>query len=245
MTLPRPILLAALLLGALSLASHADPRTLWSQGQSAYRQGDFQSSADAFTALRDLLATTGTLDRAAADLNRGNALFRLASYPEALDAFTHAVRTSDLQLQARAWHNHGRTLIALAEADLREGHAAQADQRYAEAMTSFRRSLRLHPENHDAKINFEWAARERIRLRGLVLQFMQVIDDADARIAQRDYLSAYQILTQPDPARDFALNLQPDLKPAFEQRVQHTGELLGMIQEVAQFLEQFQTEDPQ
>jgi Ca-activated chloride channel homolog len=71
----------------------------------------------------------------------GNALYRLKRYPEAVKEFQEAARASDPRLRAAGRYNQG-------DAEVRSNQLPQS-------LENFKEALRQHPEDPDAKFNYE------------------------------------------------------------------------------------------
>jgi Ca-activated chloride channel family protein len=105
-------------------------------GNRAFQRGQFE---DALAAYRE-----GVLKfPAVAELHQGagNALYRLKRYAEASREYQEAVRATDPRLRAAGHYNQG-------DAEVRANQLPQSLENYKEA-------LRQHPEDPDAKFNYE------------------------------------------------------------------------------------------
>ena len=225
-------LILGLVLG-MGASAQADLRGEWKAGQKAYAREDFAAALKQFEAARSLAVQAG-LDTAKLDANRGSALFRSGQLEEAETAFARAVQTADLAVQADAWFNLGCARLARGKLVLKEKQAKAADDLFAAAMEAFRQSLKLRSDDLDAKINFELTLVERQKLRGYVLGVRDQIANSDALIQQRQYAQALALLSQPTEDIDMAVDLEPELKQALEQRQERTGQLVQLIEQLQQ-----------
>lgn len=128
-----------LLLGLLlSASSLNDPR----RANEAFQRGDFEEAVRLYQQAIDQ-----DPDNARLYFNLGNALSKLGSTEEALNAFDEFKRrSSDSQQQSLADYNSGRLL--------------SDKEQYEDALSFYRDALRKNPNDEDARHNFELAQRK-------------------------------------------------------------------------------------
>ena len=137
---------ASLLVGlAVPAASHAQGR----EGDRLYAAGQFKEAAEAYAhAIQDGKPTPRL------EFNLGTALLAAGQMDEAASALERAANESkDLDLRYRALYNLGLAFLNQARA----GKGDEAGQAYAAAAESYRRALRIRPDERDAKWNYELA----------------------------------------------------------------------------------------
>lgn len=78
--------------------------------------------------------------------NEGNALYQTEEFQRALDAYRLAAETGDERLKAQAWYNLGNVLYR--------------QQELGESIEAYKESLRLDPDDSDAKHNLELALQQ-------------------------------------------------------------------------------------
>lgn len=97
--------------------------------------------------------------------NLGDVYYRQKKYDKAASEFSSALQTDDLALQARAYFNLGNTRFQ--QAKKANNLPEQAEQGYQKAVRAYEASLKLNPDDADAKVNLELAKKklEQIRKR--------------------------------------------------------------------------------
>ncbi|NLH47671.1 MAG: tetratricopeptide repeat protein [Myxococcales bacterium] len=138
-------LLLLLFLGGLAWApaSRADSVPgLVSRGNQAFAAGKIDEALADYQQAAELDPS-----RPEVQINLGNALFKKGNPADALKAYTNALTTDDPGLRSRALYNRGTAQIAL--------------QDYGSAIQSLRQSLRLNPNDEDAKHNLLYAQQKK------------------------------------------------------------------------------------
>ena len=133
------------------------------QGLRAYEQGDFQGAATNFDAAA-AAAAKEKFDPATAAFNRANAQLKSGQAEAASSTYAEALRTTDLGLQAGAYHNRGNAMLGIAGEQEQQQKFKEAIKSVDEAMTMYERSMMLAPRDRDPKVNYELAARKRTEL---------------------------------------------------------------------------------
>jgi len=131
----RLFFLAALLLLGFGVAARAEESVgqLLRQGNRAFAEQKYDEALEAYRQAAKL-----DPDRAEVQINIGNTLFRKKNFEEAVAAYNKALSAGDDNLRARALHNRGTAQLA--------------KQDYDGAIDSFRRVLRLAPDDDDSKM---------------------------------------------------------------------------------------------
>ena len=131
---------AALAAGLLVLgahAAHADaPRALLEQADRLYTRGRFE---EALAVYREGILRYPSVPEF--HHGAGNALYRLHRFPDAAREYDQAAAAAPGPVRAASRYNQG-------DAQVRQNQLA-------EALENYRESLRQHPEDRDAKFNYE------------------------------------------------------------------------------------------
>jgi tetratricopeptide (TPR) repeat protein len=123
-----------------SILPDAKSRRSLSDGDEAYRQGNFREAEFQYRRALQLKSS------AKAQYNLGNSLFRQGRYQEAAENFrTAAIGFSTAARKARAWYNLG--------------NACFRQQQYADAVVAYKSALKWQPKDTDTKRNLEIALR--------------------------------------------------------------------------------------
>lgn len=79
-----------------------------------------------------------------AEFNLGDALYEQKNYEEATKVFSNVTeRNTSKDIEASAYYNLGNTLMA--------------QEKYGEAFESFKKSLKINPDDEDTRYNLEYA----------------------------------------------------------------------------------------
>lgn len=137
----------ALLIAGLALPSSAwaagpleVDHPLVAQGRTAYEAGKYEDALTAFEA-----AKKERPDDAAVEYNRAVALAQLGRVAEAKSALQRVAESNQPELQQKAWYNLGNV------------HAGLGERK--EALQSYRRALKLDPNDSLARHNYEVVLR--------------------------------------------------------------------------------------
>jgi len=138
--------------GLFFLAGLALPHPAWAsglleadhplvaEGRAAYEAGKYEEALAAFEA-----AKKERPDDAAVEFNRAVALAQLGRVAEAKSAFQRVAEAKQPELQQKAWYNLGNV------------HAGMGERK--EALTSYRKALKLDPSDALARHNYEVVLR--------------------------------------------------------------------------------------
>jgi Ca-activated chloride channel family protein len=140
---------AALLLLLCSSALATAP------GLDAYQQGKFE---DAYRYFQDTLKSHPE-SRAEDKLqfDSGTAAYKLKDYNKALESFSQALLTPDTGLQSKGHYNLGNTLY-------QRGESQKNDEKklsdWTNALDHYEQTLKLDPQNKEAKDNYEYVKKK-------------------------------------------------------------------------------------
>lgn len=156
-SVPMPATAAATL--ALVLLS-LQPVFAAAPGLEAYRDGKF---SDAYQEFQQTLKThpqTNAADKLQFD--SGAAAYKMKDYGKALETFSQALLSSNTGLQSKSHYNLGNTLYA-------RGEAQQSDEKkltdWTNALAHYEQTLKLDPQNKEAKDNYEYVKKKIEELR--------------------------------------------------------------------------------
>lgn len=127
----------SLILGFM-IGCDAIPAERNNAGNELFNQSQFQSALVAYQ-----IAQVGSSDSPEAYYNAGNAYGKIGEYKKAIIAFKQALKTADLELQARIYYNLGNTYFMA--------------QQFDDAIGAFEQALMLKPDDEDARHNLELA----------------------------------------------------------------------------------------
>src|SRR5205823_5045995 len=140
---------AALLIILCQLAFAATP------GLEAYRDGKFE---DAYSQFQETLKSHPQ-SRAEDKLqfDSGAAAYKLKDYGKALESFSQALLSPETRLQSKSHYNLGNTLY-------QRGEAEKSDDKklsdWTNALDHYEQTLKLDPQNKDAKDNYDYVKRK-------------------------------------------------------------------------------------
>src|ERR1041384_5066187 len=124
-------------------------------GINAYQQGKFE---DAYKEFQDTLKSHPQ-SRAEEKLqfDSGTAAYKLKDYNKALESFSQALLTPDTGLQTKGHYNLGNTLY-------QRGEMEKADDKklsdWTNALDHYEQTLKLDPQNKEAKDNYEYVKKK-------------------------------------------------------------------------------------
>jgi len=124
-------------------------------GVNAYQQGKFE---DAYKEFQDTLKSHPQ-SRAEDELqfDSGTAAYKLKDYNKALESFSQALLTPDTGLQTKGHYNLGNTLY-------QHGEIQKSDDKklsdWTNALDHYEQTLKLDPQNKEAKDNYEYVKRK-------------------------------------------------------------------------------------
>ena len=124
-------------------------------GINAYQQGKFE---DAYKEFQDTLKSHPQ-SRAEDELqfDSGTAAYKLKDYNKALESFSQALLTPDAGLQTKGHYNLGNTLY-------QRGELEKSDDKklsdWTNALDHYEQTLKLDPQNKEAKDNYEYVKKK-------------------------------------------------------------------------------------
>lgn len=190
-----------LICGTVPVHAEDTPRSAMRKGLKAYKRGDHTNAVQA-------LEKTALEFPAIGNYNLGNALYRLGEYEAAAESYNESLRTTDLELQAKAYFNRGNALLARTTALTGQEQIGMAIELAFQAMDMFEKSILLAPEDLQAKQNFERAQQLRLKLEynlgtWYFDQAESLLQEYKAKDAQTNYRQARKqfehILANVDP----------------------------------------------
>ena len=136
--------LSVALVAVCLLVPHAHAESVASKnktGNRLFEQGKYQEAEKAY-----LEAQANMPGRPELSYNLGNTLIKQKKYDQALQALRQAVSKGDKGLQASSWYNVGNTLFDMGS--------------FKDAAQAYIQSLRVRPEDRDAKHNLELSLKK-------------------------------------------------------------------------------------
>jgi len=143
---------AAALILVVFLSPHAFATA---PGLDAYRSGKFE---DAYSQFQEALKSHPE-SRAEDKLqfDSGAAAYKLKDYSKALESFSQALLSGDTALQSKGHYNLGNTLYE-------RGEAQKSDDKklsdWTNALDHYEQTLKLDPQNKEAKDNYDYVKRK-------------------------------------------------------------------------------------
>ena len=124
-------------------------------GLNLYRDGKY---ADAYSVFQEDLKThPSSPDKDKIEFDVGAAAYQMRDYNKAAEAFSGALLTPDPGMQSKSHFNLGNTLY-------RRGETVQADDKklrdWTNALQHYEQTLKLEPNNKDAKENYEFVKKK-------------------------------------------------------------------------------------
>src|SRR5438093_9906615 len=140
---------AALLMLLSSFAFAAAP------GIDAYRQGKFEDAYSQFQQTLKSHPETSAEDKLQFD--SGTAAYKLKDYSKALESFSQALLTRDTGLQSKGHYNLGNTLYQRGENEKTDDKKLSD---WTNALDHYEQTLKLDPQNKEAKENYEYVKKK-------------------------------------------------------------------------------------
>ena len=140
------VFLVALYLPAPGQA--ASPYQAVQQGNALYQNGKYAEATEQYGSASQMLP-----DAAEIHFNQGNAAYKQQDYGKAREHYTQALQTTDRTLEGKVKYNLGNVEYQQALQNLQQPQAAMPHLR--SAMTYYRDSLDVDPQQQDARYNLE------------------------------------------------------------------------------------------
>jgi hypothetical protein len=221
-----------------------------------FKQNEFK---EASTHFQEALRSTDLTLQADAYYNRGNALlaqttqlagpeeintaiqlafeameqfeFSLRLEPDALDAKQNYEHAAQLRLSLE--FKQGKWFFDHAETCLQENQAKQAQANYQKAQQQFEKILTEIDPTHLESTRLLPRTKERLAM------LAQAVADAQADLTQSlrliqdyQYLLAANLLVRESPERNYAFDIQPELKTQYEQTMQKNQQIIAIVNDL-------------
>jgi tetratricopeptide (TPR) repeat protein len=231
---------AYLWFAVVAVQAEETPRSAMHKGLKAYQNGDYTNAIQ-------YLEKTALEFPDLGNYNLGNAHYKNGDYEAAEKNYTEALRSTDLQLQAKAYFNRGNALLGRTTQLTGPEQIALAAELAFQAEDMYEKSILLAPDDLGAKRNFERARNLRIKLefnRGKWLfdQAEALLKEFKAKEAKQNYLQAKKqfehILNDIDPnqnkSKQYLANVEARLemlRKAVEATERNLNVALQMIKD--------------
>ncbi|MEN8253861.1 MAG: tetratricopeptide repeat protein [Verrucomicrobiota bacterium] len=231
-------------LSLVAATVHAEdtPRSAMRKGLKAYKRGDYTNAVQA-------LEKTALEFPATGNYNLGNAQYRMGDYEAAANTYNEALRTTDLELQAKAYFNRGNALLARTTALSGPEQIGMAIELAFQAMDMFEKSILLAPGDMEAKQNFERAQQLRLKLeynlgKWHFDQAEALLQEYKAKDAQTNYRQAREqfehILENVDPNHGESAQYLPKAAERLEMLQRAVEDTEKDLEIALQFIEDYQ-----
>jgi Ca-activated chloride channel homolog len=145
----RTLALAAVLLLLANASFAAAP------GLDAYRQGKFPEAYQEFEKTLKEHPQTHAVDKIQFDA--GAAAYKLKDFGKALNSFSQALLSPDAGLQSRSHYNLGNTLYQRGDSQKKDDEKMKD---WTNALQHYEQSLKITPDNKEAKENLEYVKKK-------------------------------------------------------------------------------------
>ncbi|HNR94242.1 MAG TPA: tetratricopeptide repeat protein [Kiritimatiellia bacterium] len=197
-------------------------------GSREFADGAYDKAAAHFEEAASL-APKQKLDPAIAHYNRGNALYKMQDFAGARACYENALRTLDTDLQSTIYFNLGNlTFHSATNMTSFDQHVAVLDQ----SMDYYMRSVFLHPDSRNAKVNYEMLYRmknEMLVARDTLYKVLQAakkqVRDGRLEVAMED---CKQFMSDAEVQR--ALSLIPEAQKDYQELLQKLQELIDVVE---------------
>jgi len=206
-----------------------NPDKLFRMGVKYYSQENYQEGLDLFKSALTNMPAPAPFDVSLLHYNLGVGYYRLNQPDEAAKSFSVALKTSDINLQEKAYFNLGNTLYQIAQQSLNDGDIAKAFQTFQASQTNFMQALRLNSTDHDAKVNFELCTQAQMKILQMVAMAMAQLQQGDQMVGAHKFIEAAQWFQENLPVAKKALEVEPDKQKLFETMTQRSSEVAEII----------------
>ncbi|MEY2561875.1 MAG: Ca-activated chloride channel [Verrucomicrobiota bacterium] len=145
----KPLAMAATFFLLASVAFGAAP------GLDAYRQGQFPEAFQEFEKMLKEHPETHATDKI--EFDAGAAAYKMKDYAKALNSFSQALLSPDAGLQSRSHYNLGNTLYQRGDTQKKDEEKLKD---WTNALQHYEQSLKIAPDNKEAKENLEYVKRK-------------------------------------------------------------------------------------
>jgi len=219
------------LLAGITGAQTSPPEAHFRQGIALYQDEKYQEGLDHFLIAKSNLTETTTIDEALIHYNIGVGYYRLSQPEDAGKAFQQALRSTDIDLQGKAYFNLGNAQYQIAQLALNDGDVGTAFKGFQAAQTNFMQALRIVSDDRDAKINVELSIAAQMQILQMVAMAMSRLQQGEQMVDQYRFVDAARLFQEQLPMVEKALELEPDKKKLFETMAQRTTGVAGIIAE--------------
>jgi Ca-activated chloride channel family protein len=146
----KPLAVAALLLLAATNASFAA-----APGLDAYRQNKFPEAYQEFEKTLKEHPQTHASDKI--EFDAGAAAYKMKDFGKALNSFSQALLSPDTGMQGKSHYNLGNTLYQRGDTQKKDDEKLKD---WTNALQHYEQSLKIAPENKEAKENLEYVKRK-------------------------------------------------------------------------------------
>lgn len=133
------------------------PRSSMRKGLKAYKANNYTNAVEHLEKTVLEFPATGYY-------NLGNAQYRNGDYEKAASSFNEALRTTDLDLQAKSYFNRGNALLARTTELTGQEQISLAIELAYQATDMFEKSILLRPDDLPSKKNYEKARTLQLNL---------------------------------------------------------------------------------
>lgn len=220
------IMVVTLLLAPGALQAQSAREAL-KAGSTEFENGAFDKAAAHFEEAASL-APKQKLDPAVAHYNCGNALFKMQRFTEARACYENALRTLDTDLQSKIYFNLGNlTFHSATNITAFDQYVALLDQ----SMDYYMRSLFLHPDSRNAKVNYEMLYRMKNVMLVARDTLYEVLQTAKEQVRQGNLEVAMKNCKQfvSDANVQQALSLIPEAQKDYQYLLQKLQELIDVV----------------
>jgi len=171
--IPKPALAAALVMIALPFSACGSP----SSALREYRAGKYEEALKQYEQ-----ALEKQKDDPRLHFNAGAAAYQTHKYDEALKQFNESLNSPDLKLQEQAYYNLGNTLFNLGQTN---PDPSQRSKSWEESLQNFENTMKLNPQDADAKYNHDLVKKMLEELKKQQQQQKQQDKDKDKKDDQK------------------------------------------------------------
>lgn len=224
--------------------AHAEdtPRSAMRKGLKFYKAGDYTNAVQCLEKTALEFPDLGNYDL-------GNAHYRAGDFEAAETAYTEALRTTDLGLQAKAYFNRGNALLARTTVLTGPEQIGLAAELAFQAADMYEKAILLDPKDLSAKQNFEKAQRLRLKLeynkgKWLFDQAESLLKEYKAKDAKSNYQQAQaqfeHILADVDPGHAESEQYLPKIAERLEMLRKAVEEAEQDLAAALQYIDDYQ-----
>ncbi len=236
------LIIAISFIGTQTVLSEETPRSAMRKGLKAYTMSDYTNAVQ-------FLEKTALEFPNIGNYNLGNAHYRNGDFEAAEKSFNEALRTTDLDLQSKAYFNRGNALLAQTTVMTGPEQIGLASELVFQAVGMYEKAILLDPADMEAKRNFERARSLRLTLeytkgKWLYNQAEALLQEYKAKEAKQNYQHAKvqfeHILEDVDPSHEESRQLLPKIAERLTMLNQAVEEAEQDLEMAIQFIEDYQ-----